>query len=254
MPTQLAPLVLLPTLTAISDPLDLASTGYSLGIHLAETTQRYVLGQRLKRPDGSVYRYCLATTGGVDGYHACNALATDVIAEVLTIAAAIGDTQFAITETGFTKNQLQGAYVFIYDASGGGQKRYVTGNEASGSTTTIIYVSEPFDQAIAGTEYCEMFANPYSLCTKTATGKASAVAVPACTADSGEYFWGQTRGPCVVSPGETITPSGHRRGVGFGTNGAVFLLYNHHDAGMAYAGYVLNYNSNDGPLIMLQLE
>jgi len=252
MSTELSVKNLLPALTAISDPQDLVNTGYSLGIHATETDQRYVCGQRLIRPDGRVYRYGLATTGGVDAYHGCMSLADDVIGETLAVAAAIGDRQFSITETGFTKDQLIGAYAFIY-ASTGGQLRYITGNEESGATYTICYVSEPFDQAIAGTEYCEMFENPWTLCTKTATNKSSCVGVPACTAASGYYFWAQTWGPCVVSPGHTLTPSGDAREVGFGTNGAVFLMETYYAHGLQRAGFVLNYNSDNGPLIMLQI-
>lgn len=243
---------------SIASPLDFTGIN-ALGLHTNEATQRYVCGQRLITDDGRLYKYCLSTTGGVDGYHGCKSLSGDVIGEVLTAAApsgaaAIGDTQIYITETGFTKNQLIGSYIFVYDTSGGGQFRYVSGNDASITSKTKLYVSEPWDQTIAGTEYCEMFYNPYILCTKTATGKASTVAVPACTAVASRYFWGQTWGPCVISPGHTITPSSDERQLGFGTNNAVFLDSAYPDDGLQAAGFVMNYNSDDGPLTMLKIS
>jgi hypothetical protein len=247
-----------PIMGSIEAPLDLTNATYDLGLHTASATKRSEIGRRLITDDGRVYRYCLATTGGVDAYHGAISLADDVIGEVVdtdapSAAASIGETSTFITQTGFVKDQLVGAYLFMY-ATTGGQFRRIVHNDASLAAKTKIFVDQPWDQAIAGTEYCEMFENPYSLCTKTATAKASTIAVPACTAASGYYFWGQTWGPCVVSPGHALEPTGHRRAVGFGTNGCVFLIYSYHDAGMAHAGFVLNYNSDNGPLIMLQIS
>lgn len=237
-------------------PKDYTTT--ELGLHQAETTQRSAVGRRCTLDDGRVYRYCKATTGGVDAYHACNSRADDVLAEVLDVdapsaAAAIGTRETYITQTDFAEDELVGAYIFVY-ASTGGQFRRVVHNDKSLASKTRIVVDEPWDQTIAGTEYCEMFENPYSLCTKTSSPYSSVVAIPACSADSGEYFWGQTWGPCVVSPGETITPSGDKRQLGFGDNGAVFLISNHPDDGLQHAGFVMNYNSADGPLTMLQIS
>ena len=238
-----------------AEPKDYSRTT-ELGVHACETTQRSAVGRRLLQDDGRVHRYCLATTGGVDAYHGANGLADDVIGEVLTVtspsaAASIGGLSTYITETGFVEDQLVGAYIFIY-ATTGGQFRRVVHNDASLTSKTKIYVDEPWDQAIAGTEYAEMFENPWSLCTKTATGKSSVVCVPACTAAASYYFWGQVHGPCVVSPGETIVPSGDIRQVVFGSNGAIFLEASHSD--YQHAGWVMNYNSDNGPLIFLQIE
>ena len=230
-----------------------------LGLHATELTQRSAVGRRAITDDGRVFRHCRATTGGVDGYHGCMSLADDVIGEVITVtspsaAASIGGLSTYITETGFVEDDpaLVGGYIFIYDASGGGQFRRIVHNDASLTSKTKIYVDEPWDQAIAGTEYCEIFENPWSLCTKTATGKACIIAIPACTAAASYYFWGQTWGPCVVSPGETIVPSGDIRQVVFGSNGAIFLETTHSD--YQTAGFVMNYNSDNGPLLMLQIS
>ena len=76
--------------------------------------------------------------------------------------------------------------------------------------------------------------------------------MPACTAATGYYFWGQTWGPCVVSPGETIAPSGDIRQLVFGSNNAVFMEA--HGTDYQHAGFVMNYNSDNGPLIMLQIS
>jgi hypothetical protein len=236
-------------------PIDFTSVG-KLGIYAVETVQRCAVGARYMTADGRVYRYGKATTGGVDAYHGCMSLADDVLAEVLDVdspsaAAAIGTIETYITETGFTEDELQGAYIFVY-ATTGGQFRRVTHNDVYLTSKTRIEVDAPWDQTIAGTEYTEMFENPWSLCTKTATGKACVIAIPACSADSGDYFWGQTWGPCVVSPGETIAPSGDIRQCVFGSNGALFLETTHSD--YQTAGFVLNYNSDDGPLLMLQIS
>ena len=65
-----------------AEPKDHSRTT-ELGLHAAETTQRSAVGRRAITDDGRVYRYCLATTGGVDAYHGCLSRATDVIAEVI---------------------------------------------------------------------------------------------------------------------------------------------------------------------------
>jgi len=237
-------------LTLGAMPMDHSGTT-ELGLRTNETVQKHVIGRRVLTFDGRVYRYCLATTGGVDGYHACKSLAGDALGEALATAQSIGDNEITVTETGFTKNELAGAYVFIYGASGGGSLHYITGNDASGGTTTRIDLLERLHEAIT-TNYCEMFYNPYGYCTKTATNKAACIAVPACAADASEFFWGQTWGPCVVSPGETITPSGDIRQLAFGANNAVFLKANVTNG--QHAGFVMNYNSDNGPLIMLQIS
>jgi len=237
-------------------PYDLHNHNVNLGLRAHSTVQEHTVGRRHLTFDGRVYRYCLATTGGVDGYHACKSLAGDALGEALATAAAIGDTEIWITETGFTKDQMQGGYAYIYGADGGGSLHYILGNDVSGTTKTRVKLLEPLHEAIT-TNYCEIFYNPYGYCTKTATGKASCIAVPACTAASGEYFWGQTWGPCVVSPGETITPSGDNRQLTFGSNNAVFVEGHGETAGTTsyqHAGFVMNYNSDNGPLIMLQIS
>ncbi len=232
-------------------PIDTHNHDYDLGIRAHSTVQQHTIGRRHITFDGRVYRYCLATTGGVDGYHGCKSLAGDALAEALATAQSIGDSEITVTETGFTKDELAGAYVFIYGASGGGSLHYIIGNDVSGTTTTRIKLLDKLHEAIT-TNYCEMFYNPYGYCSKTAVGKAATIAVPACTAASGEYFWGQTWGPCVCSPGETITPSGDIRQLVFGSNNAVFL--ESHGTDYQHAGFVMNYNSDDGPLMMLQIS
>jgi hypothetical protein len=232
-------------------PIDTHNHDYNLGLRAHGTVQQHAIGRRHITFDGRVYRYCLATTGGVDGYHACKSLAGDALGEALATAQSIGDTEITVTETGFTLDELAGGYVFIYGASGGGSLHYIIGNDVSGATTTRVKLLDPLHEAIT-TNYCEMFYNPYGYCTMTATGKAACIAVPACTAASGEYFWGQTWGPCVVSPGETITPSADIRQLVFGSNNAVFLESHGND--YQHAGFVMNYNSDNGPLMMLQIS
>jgi len=227
-----------------------------LGLHACELTQRSDVGRRAITDDGRAYRYCKATTGGVDAYHGANGLADEVIAEVITTtspsaAAAIGTRETYITQTGFVEDELVGAYIFIY-ATIGGQLRRVVHNDKSLTSKTRIVVDEPWDQTIAGTEYTDMFENPWSLCTKTATNAASIVCVPACTAAASYYFWGQVKGPCVVSPGEAITGTTEVRQVVFGANGAVFEEASHSD--WQHAGWIMNKGTPYGPLIMLEIE
>ena len=250
------PYAMTPIMGSIESPLDLTNATYDLGLHTASLTKRSEIGRRLITDDGRAYRYCRATTGGVDAYHGANGLADEVIAEVIdtdapSAAASIGGTTTYITQTGFAKDELVGAYIFVY-ATTGGQLRRVVHNDASLAAKTKIEVDQPWDQAIAGTEWTEMFENPWSLCTKTATNAASIVCVPACTAATLYYFWGQVAGPCVVSPGEAMTGTTEVRQVVFGANGAVFEEASHSD--WQHAGWMMNKGTPYGPLIMLEIE
>lgn len=232
-------------------PRDRHNHDYDLGLRAHSSVKEYTIGTRHITFDGRVYRYCLATTGGVDGYHGCKSKAGDALGEALEVAQSIGDSEITVTETGFTEDELQGGYVFIYGASGGGSLHYIIGNDVSGDTKTRVKLLDKLHEDIT-TNYCEMFYNPYGYCTKTPIVKAATIAVPACTADDTEYFWGQTWGACVVSPGETIVPSNEIRQLVFGNNSAVFM--ESHGTDYQHAGFVMNYNSDNGPLMMLQIS
>ena len=231
-------------------PIDTHNHDYNLGLRAHSSVQQHNIGRRHLTFDGRVYRYCLATTGGVDGYHGCNTTSGTALYEALATAQSIGDTEITMTQTGFTKDQLTGGYAFIYGASGGGSLHYIIGNDVSGTTTTRVKLLDPLHEAIT-TNYCEVFYNPYAACTMTATSDSSVVAVPACTAATTEYFWGQTWGPCVISPGETLT-GGAKRSLAFGNNGAVFDET--HAVDLQHAGFIMNQGTAYGPLVMLQIS
>jgi len=227
-----------------------------LGIYHVETTQRHAYGRRLITWDGRVYKYCLALDAVVS-YHGAGQSADALMTyESVGSNQSIGDTELLIDVTGITKNQLVGGYAAIYNASDVMQWRGIIGNEATSGTTTKIYLDAPLHAAITtAASSIEVFENPYRYCTHVANEYTSTICVPAAGAGAGYNFWGQTWGPCIVSPGEDIDdPAAAKRNLVWGGNYALFTDASKPEG--QHAGFYLNQGSSGiaGPAIMLQIS
>ena len=230
--------------------------GNGLGPYTQESTQRYVAGTRYLMWDGRIFKYGKAVSA-LYSYHGCGASkAAKMSWEAVAAAQSRGDTEVLITETGLTADELQGGYIMLHQATDRVQWRGIAGNEASGASTTKVYLDFPLDTAItvAGTNV-EVFYNPYLYATHTAEEYTSVIGVPAVNVTSAYFFWMQTWGPAYISPGESIdSPAAGARNLVFGANYALFK--NVTKASGQNAGFYLNQGSASiaGPMIMLQIS
>jgi len=227
----------------------------NLGIYATEDTQRYIVGTRLTTWDGRVFKYIYAEKA-CTSYHGAVTLATHAYAgEALVSSVVVGDTSVLVTQTGFTEDELQGGFICVYGAGSHAMNRLIVGNDATVGTTTMIYIDGPI--SVAGdTLYHEVFQNPYKRCSGTPQVYSCVVAVPAANIAVSSYGWGQTWGPCVVSPAEDVgTRSVSQDRMVFDTATGLLKANGAADTYRQNAGFILNQGvTTYGPLIMLQLS
>lgn len=239
-----------------SMPQDRVSTAYDLGIYVADPTQRHVYGRRFITWDGRVFKYCLALDAVVS-YHGAGQSADAIMTyEAVGAAGSIGDRFVTCNVTSITKDQLQGGYIALYNASDVMQWRLIEANDATVSTTTKMWLDAPLHAAITvAASNAEIFENPYRYCTHVADEYTSVICVPACGAGAAYNFWGQTWGPCLMSGGEAVdSPAAGARNLVFGANYVLFK--NATKTSGQNAGFILNQGASSiaGPAIMLQIS
>lgn len=242
------------------------STDYPfLGVYTSESTQRYVYGTRYITWDGRVFKYAY-TSGAVNSYNSVSA-SEDAALGWTTVAAtaSIGDTSVTCTLASRSEDDLAGGYIELYDnttAIATSNLRGIVGNDASVSSTLVVYVDSPLHQAMTATDVTEIYENPYRLVTYASSNAYHAhIGVPARNAATDQNIWIQTWGPCLISPGNNTLddPAYDERQVYFGANEALFEAASTATSESQHAGFILNADPTAaggiaGPLIMLQIS
>ena len=260
-----------PILDGSAMPNDKVSTTYDLGIYAVETTQRHAFGRRYITSDGRVFKYGHAVAAVRSGYGAFNACPQNILA-VLPAAVALGIKTLGITiaaTDGYAadgvvaKDELVGAYVVLNNNTENPCNRRITGNTAvaaNGGTCTITMDGPVANAALTTSSYAEVLLNPYKYLSGSSYDYNSVLCVPAVYAAATYNFWGQTWGPCWVTPGGGDATPGNTAGdrsmyfVGDGSvNGAYSLAI---ETGYQYAGFIIDQTSaalSACPFLMLQL-
>jgi len=239
-------------------PLDWAASPHDfsgdnqLGIYAVETTKRYIPGTRYLKWDGRVFKYAYAN-GAVVPYHGCRASEAAVLSYTAApVAGSVGDRYISYTGTGRSEDDLAGGYAVLYHSTIDNTTQYgIVGNDASGSSTTRVYLDNALPYAGTTSFAHEIYENPYREVLETTNGYSAWVGVPMMNASS-QYCWIQTWGPCLISGGETVdTPATDARTLVWGSNAALFKTATKTSGQIA--GYILNQGSTSiaGPLIML---
>lgn len=229
---------------------------HELGVFAtAETTQRFVYGTRWITWDGRVYKYMGLTTGGCVSYHGVANTLEAFTGWTTAVAGSIGDTEYVITDTGITEDQLAGAMIALYKATiDNTTQRHIVGNDATLSTTTRLYLEAGLTAAMTTDDAVEVFENPYRLVSEATNTLAAWMGVPTVTAASGYNVWSQTWGPCLISPGNTSLddPAAEERTVFWWNNGTIQEEAGDVTTASQYAGYILNAGTGiAGPQIFL---
>ena len=265
-------------------------------LYTASTTkhERYNIGDRVVTPDGRVFRYSIAGTGGVvPGLGAAQGNKVNISASApaqvaptspvltgLTLSAgAIGDSAVTVTvgassgvnaDGAVLADAMRGGYIIIGDdAYTTVQNRGILGNDAvaAGGGTMNVYLDSPLIKAVVpGTTYIEVFPNPYSnmiLGGGSNIGLISFLGIPAAPATVGQYFWLQTWGPTWITPGGGWTAAEqyatNDRNVYFVGDGSVngwnASALGANTPGYQKAGFVMEFTaSNSGGPPMIMLQ
>ena len=240
-----------------SSPKDWALSTHEFGVFAAgETTQRFVYGTRYITWDGRVYKYMGLTTGGCVSYHGVANTLEAFTGWTTAVAGAIGDTEYVITDTGITEDQLAGGMIALYKATiDNTEQRHIIGNDATSGTTTRLYLEAGLSAAMTVSDAVEVFENPYRLVSEASHEYAAWMGVPTKTAATGYNIWAQTWGPVLVSPGNTSLddPVGSERTVYWWNNGTIAeAASSEATTASQYAGYILNAGTGiAGPQIFL---
>lgn len=251
-------------------------------VHEQSEIQRYPLGT-LYEAFGKKWRYCKAFNGNITPAHRGCPSANEVPWSAAWAAVGAGGEGFgagATTATGFkgedwfilalgakddvarVVDQLQGGLITLYRPAPRDNEIFqfrIIGNDAPYQTTLAndtmkIYVDPPLLEDYVAVP-CDGNQSPYRgiMPPVTMGTSRSILVVPEIIVTSHYYFWGQTRGPCFVTP--SVGWSGaNTRECRFHTNGTI-LGVAEGDVGYQRAGYLLYDNVNtDDAHIMLMLE
>jgi len=198
-------------------PLDLASDTEvaAMGLYVIETAQRFVFGQRLLTVDGRVFKYGHAIGDLLAGFGAANIAPQNlmdnptVVVGDRTIAFTVESTMGYAAGGLIAKDELIGGYLVIGHGTSKVQNFMITGNTACQATSdadTIVELDHPI--TIAGTLFSEIVLNPYRYLSKGSLEYNAFMCVPAMNCAATYNFWGQTWGPCWVTPGGGDTTPG----------------------------------------------
>lgn len=245
-----------------ASPRDFALSTHEFGVHLAETTQRFVLGARYETWDGREYVYSKSAGACISGQGAEFTATGYTAYTAFGVAAAIGDisvTVPAATHAALTEDELAGGYITIFDGSTNNvQFRGIVGNESSILNVAFkVYLDEPLTETVtASPSACETYKSPYDglqTGTSASLAKAGLPAVKISAADV--FFWVQKNGPNWAAPQSGITS--WNRGACWRHDGSLDTIDNgvEDDTNVAsqIAGYAMTGSADlIGPLFMLQ--
>ena len=246
-------------ITMVGQPMDFSGTT-ELGLYASSTTQRHACGRRALGPDGSVYRYCKATTALTStslGASTLNSGEAVVAYEALGYANAIGDMKMILPQGSITKNQVAGGWVVVHRAAGAAIIRRVVANDATVGSYTTIYLDSPIDVALTTSDYYDLYPNVYADTDQANHGGALPfLGVPLTIAAINAFYWLRTYGPVFIACQDGVGGTLSGRQVYWRHDGSIDILGD--VAAYDYvtdqiAGYCLiGSKAGDGPIIMLQ--
>ena len=248
-------------------------------INEQSSTQKYPVGTILER-HGRRFRYCRAYEAISITHRGCPSMvqypwiATSVTSAkfVSCNAFVAGDKQITITVDdilqdtspypGYDTNFFAGGYIVaFYDTNAIGVHR-ITGNkpatvnaDSAANCDITLYLDEPLTKDYAAGCTVDIYASRYISigASSSNTGWTSVACIPQCAVTSGYWFWGQTRGPCWVTPTTGITGTTVRMTY-FHSDGTI--KDGSTDTSLQPAGYIIykGDNTQDDAMIQLMLE
>jgi len=251
----------------------------------AASAQKYPIGTLAWYPGiGKKFRYCkaaediteatsarLVANGNFAAGAVCGAVGIAANAHgyngLAYAEAAIGQSYIDIDLADRAVNWFEGCHLQLLPGANPISQYYIIASDKSETAYTRVYLDKPLKQTVTVLMYVGISASPY---TRIINGDAalalaryvSFVGLPLVNADSGEYFWLQTAGPCWIQPGSWADDRLPGRGENYRdvyayVDGAIVSTWAADPtSGYQRVGYLLdatcdNYGS---VFIMLQLE
>ena len=243
------------------------------GLYTQSEFQEFHYGTRCMTPDGRVFKYCGSKTALLSGFGAANYAALNIGA-VLPAAVSVGSREWIkitiASGDGYAgdgviaEDELVGAYVVMGHGESLVQNRMIIKNSAvaSGGGTTYVKLDGAIEQIMtASSSYCEVLMNPYKYLAKGSLEYNAFMCVPSQNVTSGYSFWGQTWGPCWITPGGVDASPGdtvNDRTAYFVGDGSVnFGTALTVETGYQLAGFCIDttaIGTSAAPFIMLQIS
>lgn len=264
-------------LTGQFRPLDWAASPHDftgdnqLGVHTAETTQRFIYGTRFLTWDGKVWKYSLsgASCYTERGNMFFNTISSDVNGidySVLTANQSAGDREITLTNgsTAVAEDYLAGGLAVIIPSEtftdGEVMHRGIIGNDAAATSAECrIFLDYPIETAVTTSESAYVMPSSYNNLRYGDTSGRRSIAGLAGTyvSASGKNFWTQTYGPCQITNGgpQTCGKTPFHRSVWWSHDGTVKIFDSTPttDATDQLAGFVLDNNGdNNGATNIMQ--
>ena len=237
-------------------------------VHEQSATQESPIGSIHER-HGRRWRYCKAGASTFlfahRGHPNMNIIPGDtggstygVEGNLYEAAIAGADNVLVTTTTAFTLDFFTGG-LFVVFSTGLNPDLFclrVSGNDVGNGTYVKVYLDERLPVAVTVAFGVNLHPSPYGNIgtSQQAAGGAQVVCVPSIKATANYYFWGQTKGPCWVTPTTWSGNAGHLY-VFNGSDGCLIP-----DTGanpsLQLAGHVLARNVTDygDGIIQLMLE
>ena len=249
------------------------------------------VGDRVVLPDGRVFRYAKAGTGGVVtefGAAYLKKTNTNAVAPAqatladpgfpspsLVACGAAGSQYVTVTidttvghlATGvLSQDELRGGYVVVGNGSSQHPDfRGILGHPALATTggALTLHLDAPLKTAVTvATTNIELIGNPYIDLVNgnySPNDYVSFMGMPAVGATVGQYFWIQTWGPCWITSNNSTCTSASDRDIFFVSNGSCVSGADITYAGHAYqrAGTAMDASSSgssNAPMVMLQIS
>ena len=180
--------------------------------------------------------------------------------DATSVTGSQGDSRVLVTtgadyDETHAKDYFFGGTLTIFPSAGDVIYRHaITGNDASFGSDVYFYAYiDPPLAADCSAVPCDVMSSPYAYVGapgSVGTGY-SVICVPSVLVTQYYYFWGQTRGPCFITPNAEWTTASTREAE-FHTDGTIKA-----GAGVALqrAGFIIYCNSADADAnVMLMLE
>ena len=185
-------------------------TSFSQGIFDISATKREILGSLRSLADGRKFRYSRAGAADLHaGMMGQAAVDVDNHINVSCAAAAVGDTEVAVTvgATAVNENQYEDGFLQVNDGTGQGLQYRILGNTAcAASGITYVTLNEPIKVALvaSATSEVSLIASEYSAVVESATEETMPVGIAPCVVTTLYYYWAQTGGPAIALMDSTV--------------------------------------------------
>jgi len=205
-------------------------TGFGHGVYESSKSKKEIVGTYRATQDNRGFRYILAGASNLAVGKATSSVAEDANLVDENVAAgqasAIGAQVVLFTAGGATtlaKDELEGGFYSVNDATGEGQMRRISGNPAAAAATILtITLDEPLKVAtVVTTTQHTIIHNPWSKVVLQATATIFPTGVPQVAIPLANYGWSQTKGWGTAWHQEATTPGEEL--IHGGTDGQVII-------------------------------